>query len=104
MVNNQTIHDSLCREGWDVTKRFMRGQGPVNVWQLASRARKRALSDLNYIYIYIYMAHESFTPPPPPPVYAPPPGGCGVPRLRLASLDRRLAALDAGASPRIPLK
>ena len=29
----------------------MRGQGPVTVLQLASRARKRALRDLNYVHI-----------------------------------------------------
>ena len=31
VVDNHTIGDSLCREGWDVTKRSMRGQGPVTV-------------------------------------------------------------------------
>ena len=50
-VDNPPIDDSLRSEGWDVTKRSMRGQGPVNVRQLASRARKRALSDLNYVPI-----------------------------------------------------
>ena len=42
--------------------------------------------------------------PPPylPPPYLPPP--ISPPYLRLASLDRRLASLDAGASPRTPLK
>ena len=49
MVVNHTIDDSLRREGWDVTKRPMCGQGPVVVRQLARRARKRALSDLNYV-------------------------------------------------------
>ena len=51
LVDNHTIDDSLRREGWDVTKRSMRGQGPVRVQQLARRARKRALSDLNYIRV-----------------------------------------------------
>ena len=50
VVDNHTIDDSLCAEGWDVTKRSMRGQGPVTVHQLARRARKRALSDLNYVH------------------------------------------------------
>ena len=50
VVDNHTIDDSLCAEGWDVTKRSMRGQGPVTVQQLARRARKRALSDLNYVH------------------------------------------------------
>ena len=51
VVDNHTIDDSLGREGWDVTKRSMRGQGPVNVRQLARRARKRVLSDLNFVHI-----------------------------------------------------
>ena len=51
VVDNHTIDDSLRREGWDVTKRSMRGQGPVTVWHLARRARKRALSDLNYVQV-----------------------------------------------------
>ena len=51
VVDNHTIDDSLRREGWDVTKRSMRGQGPVTVRQLAGRARKRALSDLNYVHV-----------------------------------------------------
>ena len=38
-----------------------------------------------------------YLPPVPPPPYLPP-------YLRLASLDRRLASLDTGASPRTPLK
>ena len=42
------------------------------------------------------------TPPPTSPPYLPPP--TSPPYLRLASLDRRLASLDAGASPRTPLK
>ena len=49
------------------------------------------------------------TPPNPPPTsppylppYLPPP--TSLPYLRLASLNRRLASLDAGASPRTPLK
>ena len=50
VVDYHTIDDSLCAEGWDVTKRSMRGQGPVTVQQLARRARKRALSDLNYVH------------------------------------------------------
>ena len=51
VVDNHTIDDSLRREGWDVTRRSMRGQGPVTVRQLARRARKRAISDLNYIHV-----------------------------------------------------
>ena len=51
VVDNHTIDDSLHQEGWDVTKRSMRGQGPMNVRQLASRACKTALSDLNYVHI-----------------------------------------------------
>ena len=50
VVDNHTIDDSLHAEGWDVTKRSLRGQGPVTVQQLARRARKRALSDLNYVH------------------------------------------------------
>ena len=42
------------------------------------------------------------TLPPTSPPYIPPP--TSPPYLRLASLDRRLASLDAGASPRTPLK
>ena len=50
------------------------------VWRshLESWGEGCRLEDI-YIYIYIYMAHESFTPPPP--LFTPPPGGCGVPRL-----------------------
>ena len=51
VVDNHTIDDSLRREGWDVTKRSMRGQGPVIVRQLARRTRTRALSDLNYVHV-----------------------------------------------------
>ena len=50
VVDNHTIDDSLRAEGWDVTKRSMRGQGPVTVQQLARGAHKRALSDLNYVH------------------------------------------------------
>ena len=50
-VVNHTIDDSLRREGWDVTKRSMPGQGPVTVRHLVRRARKRALSDLNYVQV-----------------------------------------------------
>ena len=50
VVDDHTTDDSLRREGWDVTKRSMRGQGPVTVQQLAGRACKRALSDLNYVH------------------------------------------------------
>ena len=39
--------------------------------------------------------------PPYPPLHPPP---TSPPYLWLASLDRRLALLDAGASPRTPLK
>ena len=51
VVDNHTIDDSLRREGLDVTKRSMRSQGPLTVRQLARRARKRALSDLNYVQV-----------------------------------------------------
>ena len=50
VVDNHTIDDSLRAEWWDVTKRSMRVQGPVTIQQLARRARKRALSDLNYVH------------------------------------------------------
>ena len=50
VVDNHTIVDSLRPEGCDVTKRSMRGQRPVVERQLARRARKRALSDLNYTH------------------------------------------------------
>ena len=50
VVDNHTINASLYREGWDVTKRSVHGQGPVTVQQLASRARKRALSNFNRPY------------------------------------------------------
>ena len=43
------VVESLRREGWDATKRSMCGQGPMTVRHLARRARKRALSDLNYV-------------------------------------------------------
>ena len=44
-------------------------------------------------------------PTPPPPTSPPlPPPPTSPPYLRLASLDRRLASLDASASPRTPLK
>ena len=44
-------------------------------------------------------------PPTPPPTSPPlPPPPTSPPYLRLASLDRRLASLDAGASTRTPLK
>ena len=45
VVDNHTIDDSLRREGWDL------GQEPVTVRHLARRARKRALSDLNYVQV-----------------------------------------------------
>ena len=48
MVDIHTIDNNVRREGWDVTKRSMCGLGPVTLRQLAQRARKRALSDLNY--------------------------------------------------------
>ena len=51
VVDKHTIDDNLWQEGWDVTKRSMHGQGPVTVRQLASRARKQALSDLNDVHI-----------------------------------------------------
>ena len=49
-VDHHTIDDSLRAEGWDIAKRSMRGQGPLTVQQLARRARKRTLSDLNYVH------------------------------------------------------
>ena len=49
VVDNHTIDDSLRREGWDPTKRSMRGQGPLSVRLLAARARRKALSDLGYV-------------------------------------------------------
>ena len=52
VADNHTIDDSLRREGWDVTKRSMPGQGPMNVWRLASRAGKRAFSDINRVHIF----------------------------------------------------
>ena len=51
VVDNHTIDEGLRREGWDVTKRYTCGQGPVIVRQLARRAPKRALSDLNCIHV-----------------------------------------------------
>ena len=42
------------------------------------------------------------TPPPDPPPTSPLP--TSPPYLRLALLDRRLASLDARASPRTPLR
>ena len=60
----------------------------------------------------VYMAHDSMhgVGPPYPPPYLPPPDPplppprTSPPYLRLASLDRLLASLDAGGSPRTPLK
>ena len=52
-VDNHTIDNNLRREGWDVTERFLRGEGPVIVRQLARLAHKRKLSDLNYAHILI---------------------------------------------------
>ena len=37
VVDNHTIHDRLRGEGWDPTKRSMRGQGPISVRLLAAR-------------------------------------------------------------------
>ena len=51
VVGNHTVDDSLRREGWDGTKRSMCGQGPVTMRHLARRARKRTLSDLNYVQV-----------------------------------------------------
>ena len=51
VVDNHTIDCGLRRERWDVTMGSMPGQGPVNVWQLPSRAPKRALSHLNFVDI-----------------------------------------------------
>ena len=53
VVGNHTIDDILLRQGPSVTKRSMRGQGPVIVQQWARHARKRALSDLNYVLVLI---------------------------------------------------
>ena len=50
VVDNHTIDNSLRAEGWDVTNRSMRGQGPLTVQQLARLARKRALSELSYVH------------------------------------------------------
>ena len=36
VVDNHTIDDNLRREGWDPTKRTMRGQGPRSVQPLCS--------------------------------------------------------------------
>ena len=49
VLDNHTIDDSLRREGWDPTKRSMRGQGPLSVQLLAARACRLALSDLAYV-------------------------------------------------------
>ena len=38
VVDNHTIDDSLRAEWWNVTKRSMRGQGPLTVQRLARRA------------------------------------------------------------------
>ena len=46
VVDNHTIR----AEWWDVAQRSMRGQGPLTVQQLARRARKMALSGLNYVH------------------------------------------------------
>ena len=51
VVDNHTNDDHLRREGWDVTKRSMHGQGSMTVRHLARRARKRALGDLNYVQV-----------------------------------------------------
>ena len=51
VVDNHTIDDNLRGEGWDVTKRSMRGQGPVTMRHLSRRASKRAFSDLNYAQV-----------------------------------------------------
>ena len=51
VVDNHTMDHSLRREGWDVTKRSMFGQGLVTMRQLAGRARKRARSDRNYVHV-----------------------------------------------------
>ena len=49
VVDNHTIDGSLRREGWDVTQRPMHGQSLVTVRHLASRARKKAPSDVTYV-------------------------------------------------------
>ena len=58
-----------------------------------------------------YLPPPPLSPPNPPPYptsppYLPPlpPPPTSPPYLQLASLERRLASLDAGASPRTPLK
>ena len=45
VMDKDTIDDILRREGWDPTKRDMRGQGPLRVRIYAARARQKALSD-----------------------------------------------------------
>ena len=53
MVDNHTIDDTLRREGWDVTKRSMRGQGPVTVRQLAGvLARGQLVTSTMYMSSY----------------------------------------------------
>ena len=49
VVDNHTIDDILHREGWDPTKRSMRGQRPISVRLLAAQARRKALGDLGYV-------------------------------------------------------
>ena len=51
VVDNHTIDGSRRLQGWDVTKRSMRGQGPVTMRQSAWRARKRAFNELNYVHV-----------------------------------------------------
>ena len=53
VVDNHTIDDDFWQKGWDVTKRSMCGQGLLTVWLLASPARNKALSDLNYVNVSV---------------------------------------------------
>ena len=53
VVDNHTIDDSLIREGWDPTKRSMRGQRPISVRVLAGRALRKVLSDLGHVKILV---------------------------------------------------
>ena len=51
VVDNHNIDVSLRCEGWDPTKLSMRGQGPMSVQLLATRARRTVPSDLGYVKI-----------------------------------------------------
>ena len=49
VVDNHTIEDSLWLHGWDVTKRAQHGQGLISVQTVASRTRRRLLTDMQYL-------------------------------------------------------